>query len=273
VSKTLYISDLDGTLLNSNAELSDYTTDKLNALIADGLHFTVATARASQSTQKVLANLNLRLPIILMNGALIYNLEQQCYAKINTLSPEAALAIINILRQFDTTAFMYECNDGEFITYHEASKSQIMRDFIAERIASYQRRFRHIENFSNASYKHIIYFTLLDTHERLLPIYNALQVLSGLNCVLYHDTYRKGFWFLEIFSVDASKQTAADYLRETFGFERLIGFGDNLNDLPLFAACDVKVSVENAVAEVRAASDFVCDKNDRDGVVKWLLDI
>ena len=49
--KTLYISDLDGTLLNPNAELSAYTKDTLNRMIADGLCFSVATASLLMSLQ------------------------------------------------------------------------------------------------------------------------------------------------------------------------------------------------------------------------------
>jgi hypothetical protein len=49
-----------------------------------------------------------------------------------------------------------------------------------------------------------------------------------------------------------------------------VGFGDNLNDLPLFEACDIKVAVENAKPEVKAASDFICGSNEDDGVVKWM---
>jgi len=60
------------------------------------------------------------------------------------------------------------------------------------------------------------------------------------------------------------------YLWETYGFERIVDFGDNLNDLPMFAACDVKVAVENANPDVKAAADYICGANNNDGVVKWL---
>ena len=76
MSKTLYISDLDGTLLNKSAELSGYTVNVLNAMIASGLHFSVATARTLASTNKILADLALRISIVLMNGVLIYDVDK-----------------------------------------------------------------------------------------------------------------------------------------------------------------------------------------------------
>jgi HAD superfamily hydrolase (TIGR01484 family) len=86
--KTLYISDLDGTLLNRSAELSGYTIKTMNALIAGGLNFSVATARTLATAAKILSGLSLKLPIVLMNGVLTYDPERQRYLHINALSPE-----------------------------------------------------------------------------------------------------------------------------------------------------------------------------------------
>jgi hydroxymethylpyrimidine pyrophosphatase-like HAD family hydrolase len=94
----------------------------------------------------------------------------------------------------------------------------------------------------------------------------------NVKLTMYEDTYRPNFWYLEIFSAKASKQNAVNYLRNTYDFERVVGFGDNLNDLPMFAACDVKIAVKNAKPEVKAAADYICGANDDDGVVKWLED-
>ena len=66
--KTLYVSDLDGTLLNSKGELSDNTAAIINSLISHGLDFTVNTSRTPKSAEHILAKLKLKLPAIVMNG-------------------------------------------------------------------------------------------------------------------------------------------------------------------------------------------------------------
>jgi len=71
---TLYISDLDGTLLNNKPELSLFSRERLQALIADGLHFTVASARSVNSIRSLLGELKLTLPVISFNGAYISDL-------------------------------------------------------------------------------------------------------------------------------------------------------------------------------------------------------
>ena len=66
--KTLYISDLDGTLLNSKAMLSDFTVKTINDLTDKGMNFTIATARTSATVLKMLSDVNIKIPVILMNG-------------------------------------------------------------------------------------------------------------------------------------------------------------------------------------------------------------
>ena len=68
---TLYVSDLDGTLLDSETTLSQFSRDTLNALMDQGLLFTVASARSVASMRQVLAGLCLRLPVVEVNGAFV----------------------------------------------------------------------------------------------------------------------------------------------------------------------------------------------------------
>ena len=272
MNKTLYISDLDGTLLNKSAELSEQTANALNEMIDKGMNFSVATARTLATTGKILAELALRIPIILMNGVLIYDIEQQCYVQINALPPETVTAIVTSLKTLAVTGVMYELKDNVLMTYYETLEQKPLRDFVEERMTRYNKAFSQTDSFSAVSPEHIIYFSLLDTLERLQPVRDALMQLPGLNLTLYRDVYSTDQWFLEMFNASASKRNAVSYLREAYGFDRIVGFGDNYNDLPLFAACDVRVAVENANPEVKAAADYICGAHYDDDVVKWLAE-
>ena len=66
--KKLYISDLDGTLLDNDARLSDFTAEAINKLIMQGMNFTFATARSVYSAKPITSKLNISVPCILMNG-------------------------------------------------------------------------------------------------------------------------------------------------------------------------------------------------------------
>jgi len=68
-TRTLYISDLDGTLLNSNSIVTSHSVENINLLLQKGMLFTIATARTPATVVPLLKQLQLDLPVVLMNGA------------------------------------------------------------------------------------------------------------------------------------------------------------------------------------------------------------
>lgn len=270
VNKTLYISDLDGTLLNGSAELSEYTTAALNALIAKGLHFTVATARTAASALTILDGVEWNIPLVLMNGVLIYDTKQKLYIQTHALAAETAMSVITLFKSLGVTGLMYQLSDSEQKTYYETLEHKPLRDFVEERISRYNKKFLQTNSFSDIPPEQIIYFTLLDTLENIQRVHNELSSLTCISYIMYKDNYSPDLWYLEIHSDKASKQSGTNYLREAYDFDRVIGFGDNLNDLPMFEACDVRVAVDNAKPEVKAAAGYICGSNNTDGVARWL---
>ena len=69
--KTLYVSDLDGTLLNSKQHTSSYTNQVINQLVDEGMLFSYATARSYYSAKPATKGLTAKIPLILYNGALL----------------------------------------------------------------------------------------------------------------------------------------------------------------------------------------------------------
>ena len=73
--KTLYISDLDGTLLNNSGHISENSLAILNGLSEKGLLFSIATARSIMTARDLLGALRLNAPIVLMNGVFLFDLK------------------------------------------------------------------------------------------------------------------------------------------------------------------------------------------------------
>ena len=70
-SKTLYVSDLDGTLMRNDETLSENTVRIINELVEKGLSFTYATARSVESARPITGGLKLNLPVVTRNGAVL----------------------------------------------------------------------------------------------------------------------------------------------------------------------------------------------------------
>ena len=68
---TLYVSDLDGTLLRSDERTSEYTNQVINNLAEKGVLFSYATARSYITAKKVTKGMNAKIPLIVYNGAFV----------------------------------------------------------------------------------------------------------------------------------------------------------------------------------------------------------
>lgn len=268
--KKLFITDLDGTLLHPNAQLSRRTITILNELIDQGVNFTIATARSIASVKPILKELSINLPIILMNGVCIYDLSKDEYLKVETFNDASTELLMSVIDSQKLKGFAYTMKDGEMNTYYEDLSNKALRDFHDERVKLYKKPFTQVDDFASLAGEPLIYFTLMDFKENLDRIYPLLEKSKDLNCVMYKDNYSPDMWYLEFFSNKASKYHATEYLRSYLGVDSIVCFGDNRNDFPLFEASDYKIAVANAVPELKDRADLIIDRNNADAVALWL---
>ena len=79
MSEILYISDLDGTLLNTKAEVMPETVRLINEAVAAGAKFSFATARTAVTAVPITSGLNINVPVVLMNGVCVYDICKNVY--------------------------------------------------------------------------------------------------------------------------------------------------------------------------------------------------
>lgn len=269
IIRRLYISDLDGTLLDNNAGISDFTAETINKLIEKGMYFTFATARSVYSAKPITSGLNINIPYILMNGVSIYNPENNSYIRNNYIQPEVSAEIIGVFKKHDLKCFMYKIHDDVLTAYFTEINSQVMNSFAEVRKNNYNKPFVQCTDLADHADSETVYFTVTGEYERLFPVKSAVENIKGVNHAFYRDTYTKKY-YLEIFSESASKANGIKYLRNKYGFDEVVCFGDNFNDMAMFGESDVKIAVGNAVPELKELADFVALPNENDGVAKWL---
>lgn len=269
--KTLYISDLDGTLLNENAEISDYTARTLNSLIEKGIYFSVATARTNATVVQMLKNVNINVPVVLMNGVATYEISSGRYVNIEPISTNGKKVLFDTVRNHIKSGFAYSIDNNELSTYYENTDSPNALEFIREREQKYKKKFTKVNSFDECVNRNIVYYSIDDKKEVLQ---NACEILSScpeLRVEFYRDIYNTDHWYLEVCSINASKKNAVIKLKQLLGFDRVVSFGDNLNDLPMFEISDEAYAVKNAKDEVKQKADSVIDSNTDDGVARFLL--
>ena len=269
--KTLFVSDLDGTLLNRQAQLTENSRSIISYLINEGMLFTIATAR-SQSAIKYLSSLDVRIPSIHLNGVLLYNYSKKGYIDCVSMDTPTAQEIIRILKYFDRMSFVYKFDsDCGINVAFERLSNEVERNFFEVRKTEDYKSFRQVQEITATDDEKIIYFTMVDEYERLRPIYDEVCKLPGAKATLYSDNY-SDMYFLEIFSAAATKASGVNKLKEMLGADRVVTFGDNLNDLEMLRASDFGIAVGDAVEEVREKADLIIGESTADGVAGFLLE-
>lgn len=267
--KTLYVSDLDGTLLDKKARLSENSEAIIKGLIKEGLLFTVATAR-SQSGLKFLDSLDIRLPSVHLNGVLIYDRSRRSYIDCTAMETAAALDVMRILKDFDRMSFVYKFDkDCGINVEFERLSNEVERNFFEVRKDTDYKSFCQTPEITVSDDDRVIYFTMVDRYERLLPICEEICRVPNVKATLYRDNYTDMF-FLEVFSSRATKAAGVLRLKEMIGADRVVTFGDNLNDLEMLRTSDFGVAVGDAVDEVKKEADLIIGNSYEDGVAEYL---
>lgn len=268
--KRLFVSDLDGTLLNSKTEVSDVTAEIINREIEKGLNFTISTARTPATALKIIEKLNLKMPVMLMNGVLVYDMEQKKYIQKAVLDETVVMTLLGLIKTRGLNCFLYGLKADEFLAYYDSVDSTALNYFRNEYIMKYDKKFTEVEDLSLIAGNDIIYCMLREPKERLEGLYRELSVVKGIKAEFYADIYSDENYMLEIFSEQASKKEALAYLRSKEHYDSVISFGDNMNDMALKNASDYFYAVSNAHPDIQNMADAVIPSNDEDGVARFI---
>ena len=270
--KTLLLTDLDGTLLSPGAVLTPESRSLLNRFISRGGQFSISTGRSPATVFAILEGLDLRLPVSLMNGVLIYDpAERRCLAS-EPLPPGTAERILSLFRESGIDPVVFEASGTRFIPWYESMRQTLLWEYAEERIRLYGKRFYKTPDFLSLlrEGRNILYFVTRAPYRDLCPLAERMRTVPGIRCECYRDVYVEGPGFLEVFSGLASKKKSAFWIRAAAHLTGIAAFGDNLNDLPLLEAADYRFAVSNAMEEVRAVAHRVIPSNREDGVVRFL---
>lgn len=266
----LYISDLDGTLLNNYGEMSDAAADMLNRSIDLGIQFSINTARTPATVFPIMKNVQLNIPYSMMNGVLIYNPAEQKYLKVHYMNQETAMVVLGIIKLHGLQCFMYTMEGGELCTYYDSVDSHSLNKFRNERIRKYDKVFKEVDDLSICTSKGVIYFCLRETKERLEGLNRDLKAVKGAHAKFYPDVYHDEWMFLEIYSDQASKADALNTIKQWGDYESVVGFGDSANDYDMFQMCDESYAVSNATQEIQDMATGIIPSNEDYGVPRFL---
>lgn len=267
--KTLYLTDLDGTFLNSRAEVTAASGEIINKLTKEGLLFSIATARTYATVIPMFEKVELRLPLVLMNGVCIYDPVQKKTLKIHEMSPRTGEKIKDLFLAYSKNPLFYFEHDSKLSVKYAALDNRYLEAYVNEREAFFNKEFVKVDSVGFDDRSSFVYLVTLDEKSHLDEIHKQMLEIDGINCNFYSDNYT-GCYFLEATKGGVSKASGALEVKKMLGVERIIAFGDNINDIPLFKLADECYAVENACDELKSIATGTIENNDSDAVARFI---
>ncbi|MCI9347285.1 MAG: HAD hydrolase family protein, partial [Lachnospiraceae bacterium] len=225
-------------------------------------------ARSLVSASVVAKGLSTTIPVIAYNGALIIHPDTGEVISSLSFSEEEACYVRDVLQANDGNPLVYSYVDGvERVSYVAGRENAGIRHYLDARKGD--KRFRPLPDETCLYRGDIFYFTCIADREELAPLYEIFAGDGRFRCTLQQELYRPEY-FLEIMPKKASKAEAIKRLKEIWRCDRVVSFGDAVNDIPMFEISDESYAVANAVPELKAYATGEIASNDEDGVAKWL---
>lgn len=268
MEKILYVTDLDGTLLNRNDRINPASIKIINDLTEKGMLFTYATARSLVSARVVTEGLSAKIPVIAYNGAFIFQPDTGEILSQEKFTPEEMGEVKTILDNFHISPLIYAFIDGvERVSWLTGKENDGIKRYLGRR--ERDRRLNPVTGDGKLYQGDMFYFTCIGERKELQPVYDYFSQKDTYRCTLQQELYRPEYW-CEIMPAHASKAYAIKKLKKMWGCTKVISFGDAVNDIPMFEISDEAYAVENAVEELKAVADGIIESNENDGVAKWL---
>lgn len=267
---TLYVSDMDGTLLDNAAQVSLRTASIISGLTDAGAMITVATARTPATVDVLLRGTRTSLPAIVMTGAAMWSRSERRYTDMMLMQPPVASELLAEFADKGVSPFVYTMDADERIlqVYHTHQMNYAESQFYQSRRELPLKHFNLDVPVRDPSRVVLMFGT--GAAGPIMALADALRRRGDCSVSCYPDTYNHDVALIEVFAPGVSKAAAVRRLAGGCRARRVVVFGDNLNDLPMMSVADVSVAVGNALPQVRDKADCVIDANSTDAVARFI---
>lgn len=271
MGQTLYVSDLDGTLLGDDGRLSETTAGVLNRLLDAGLLFTCVTGRPFARAAAALQGLRLHLPLAVCNGAAVVHPADGRVLRARAIDKMRLGRLMERFAALGASPMVFaRCPAGDRLAW--------LRDTDAPGVLRYVAGYpepAHLfpaDRYDQLLEGEVYQVSLKGGKVQMEELQRLVAMENHLMQHLQQDDYHPDEYWLEIIRCDADKGQALRHLKKLTGVDRVVCFGDNMNDLPMFEAADQSCAVANACPAALAAANCVIGRNSADGVARWLAE-
>lgn len=260
--------DMDGTLLNRERKITQYTQNVIRRAVSQGVVFAPATGRAVNALPQELKDMEEIRYGIFSNGATIYDLKEKKVLYKNQFEQKSILELMDFLKQFDVMQ-SYSMNGQSYAARKDMENVDYYQlDSNTKAIIHNSRKLiNDLEDFLKEHDKTetVEKITLLfRTKEERAKVWKALERFDDIQ---YSSSLPKN---IEISKKGCNKGDGLLHLAKSLGIKReeVMGCGDADNDRELLECSGFSVAMENGIDEIKEIADYITVTNEKNGVAK-----
>lgn len=256
--------DIDGTVLNSDSELSTRTKTAILNAKKQGVKVVLATGRRLTNTLPLIKSLGLTELMAVHNGAVVYDpaLGQTVWQQGIELN--LAQSILDKLEALSLNYIVYTGESaGERVIAPEG-KWREPEDLLAHYLGEDAEFINPVVLDTPP-----VRISLIDHWQKVDPLYAQLlaEYKDKLNIMLFgakRDTWRG----VEVLPLHANKSTGVAYVAERLGFSagEVVAIGDNINDVEMITWAGLGIAMENGSEVLKKKAKRIAKPHDEDGV-------
>lgn len=252
---------MDGTLLTTDKKINSTDLEAIRKFTSLGGKFTVATGRTIQTFEQYRNALDLKEPVVLYNGALIYDYETKETLYMNALPDNAKDVAMELLAKMPEAGGEVLRKDGTFV-FRNNEYEQRHTD-----LCGIIPNYSEIEKIDCEGWLKVLFAMAPEE----MPHMELLVHQMGCNTI---DFVKSTDIFYEMLTHGVSKGAALDEYRRLNGMSdyTFVAIGDYDNDIEMVEAADLGVCPSNAAESVKAKADLVLTKSCDEGAVAELIE-
>lgn len=225
----LFISGLDDTLLDNEYHLNDYCKVELNRMLDEGLNFTLCTLRPPASIVEPMKEIKLKIPVIAMGGAVLYDTNEKRYLEKIELEPYESVQIKDILEEQQVIYFANVVIDDTLLIYYNKTElvdfNQTQKEFLKQLRKS---PYRNYINRPVPENEPVVYYMLFYPTQRINQLYTVLEtkgILNRYKVLKYESKDYEGYSYLKIYNKTVNKENMIELLKRRMQIEKTVSFG------------------------------------------------
>jgi len=223
--ETLFISGVDDILVDKNNNISAFSKVELNRMIEDGMRFTLSTMRTPASLLEPLSDINFKYPVIVMDGAALYDIKKSEYVKEYVISADTSNEVFLLIKDNGFSPYVNVIIDDTLLIFYQESEDTVNKELVERLKIS---PFRNYINREFSGNENVVYFMILEKTVKIEAFYKVLLEIEydkKFKILKYASDQYEGYSYIKIYNKNASKENMLLYLKEKYSITKTVTFG------------------------------------------------